>query len=423
MLTAEKNALLTGVGPGTPMGTLMRRYWLPACLAAEVPEPDGAPVRVRLLGEHLVAFRDTTGRVGLLDEYCAHRRASLWLGRNEECGLRCIYHGWKYDADGRCTDMMNEPDDYDFAAKIRLTAYPTVEAGGLIWAYLGVLAQRPAPPRFPWTALPPSHRHISKTWQECNWLQALEGGIDTSHAPILHRRLQPADPRTGIFPSATFVAAKPPRLEVFPGEHGFMYSGVRELGDDRLYVRTYQWVFPFTQMRPGPHDMARPLVAGHIFVPMDDTNCMVYHWTYSFGDEPLTEDDRIEPDSGREPSEHLPDYRKVRNQSNDYLMDREAQKTRLFSGIEGIINQDHAVQESMGPIVDRSREHLGPADRAIIVARQMLLDGVEQVQAGGDPPGVGMAYTGLRVFVGTLPKSADWRAALPAAPTPQPSLA
>jgi phthalate 4,5-dioxygenase len=410
MLSQEKNALLTRTGPGTAMGTLLRRYWVPALLAEELPQADGAPVRVRLLGERLVAFRDSTGRVGLLDELCAHRGASLWLGRNEECGLRCIYHGWKYDVDGRCVDMMNEPQG--FAHKVGVQAYPTVELGGLIWAYLGPSAQRPPVPRFGFTEAPASHRHVYKTWQECNWLQALEGGIDTSHAPILHRRLQPADPSTGIFPSATFVQAKPPRLEIYPHEQGYLYAGVRELDGERVYVRTYQWVFPFTQIRPGPHDMQRPLVAGHIWVPMDDENCMVYHWTYTFGEAPLTAQDREEPGSGREPSEHLADYRKVRNRDNDYLLDRQAQKTALFSGIAGINNQDHAVQESMGPIVDRSREHLGPADRAIIVAREMLLDVVEQVQAGGDPPGLDGDYRALRVAVGTLPASEDWRAAL-----------
>ncbi len=411
MLSAEKNALLTRTGPGTPMGAVFRRYWVPALLASELAEPDGAPVRVRLLGERLVAFRDTAGHIGLLDEYCAHRGVSLFLGRNEACGLRCIYHGWKYDVAGQCVDMMNEPDAEDFAAKIRLTAYPTVERGGLIWAYLGAPDRRPPPPELAWTALPATHRHASKTWQECNWLQALEGGIDTSHAPILHRRLQPADPNATIFPSETFVRAKAPRLEVYPTAYGYTYAGIRELGDDRLYVRTYQWILPYTQMRPGPHDMQRPLVAGHCWVPMDDENCMVYHWTYSLAG-PLTDDDRLEPGSGREPSEHLPDFRKVRNKDNDYLQDRQAQRLTLFSGIEGINTQDHAVQESMGPIVDRAREHVGPADRAIIIARQMLLDAVQVVAEGGDPPGLGMSYAGLSVAARTLPRAADWRAEL-----------
>jgi phthalate 4,5-dioxygenase len=411
MLSREKNELLTRTGPGTPMGTLLRRYWLPAALSLELPEPDGAPVRVRLLGEQLVAFRDSSGRIGLLREFCAHRGASLFFGRNEECGLRCIYHGWKYDASGNCVDMMNEPADLDFQSKIRLSAYPTMELGGLVWTYLGPPEQQPPLPRFAWALVPESHRHVYKTWQECNWLQALEGGIDTSHANILHRRLHPTDARHGIVPSATFVRAGAPRLEVYPHEYGYLYAGVRSLDDEQVYVRTYHYVMPFTQIRPGPLDMVKPHNAGHIWIPMDDENCMVYHWTYSMGAEPLSEEDRLEPGSGREPSEHLPDFRKVRNKDNNYLIDRQAQKTELFSGIVGINNQDNAVQESMGPIVDRTQEHLGPADKAIIIARQMLLDAVDTARAGGDPPGVHGDYEQLHAIVGAYPRDGSWQAA------------
>jgi phthalate 4,5-dioxygenase len=173
MLSREDNTLLTRVERGTPMGTLMRRYWIPALLAREVAEPDGPPVRVRLLGEDLVAFRDTRGVIGLLDEFCPHRRASLFFGRNEECGLRCVYHGWKFDADGRCVDMMNEPADLQFKDKIFITSYPTVEVGGVVWAYMGPPDRRPAPPDFAWTRRPATHLQVSKVIQESNWLQGL----------------------------------------------------------------------------------------------------------------------------------------------------------------------------------------------------------------------------------------------------------
>ena len=189
MLAYDDNHLLTRTGPGTPMGLTLRRYWIPALLASELPEPDGAPVRVRLLGEDLIAFRDTLGRVALLDEYCPHRRASLFFGRNEDCGLRCVYHGWKFDVDGQCVDMMNEPPEREFAHKIRTTAYPLVELGGVLWAYLGPPALRPPLPAFAWTQAPATHRYASKVVQDCNWVQALEGGIDTSHVPILHRTI------------------------------------------------------------------------------------------------------------------------------------------------------------------------------------------------------------------------------------------
>src|SRR2546421_2993690 len=190
MLSREDNELLTRVDRGTPMGTTMRRYWIPALLAWELPAPDCPPVRVKLLGEELVAFRDTQDRIGLIDDYCPHRRTSLFFGRNEECGLRCVYHGWKFDVGGRCVDMMNEPEHLNFKEKISVTSYPTVESGGVIWAYLGPPELRPPLPTFAWAQAPATHRHVSKVIQETNWLQGLEGGVDTSHAPILHRVLK-----------------------------------------------------------------------------------------------------------------------------------------------------------------------------------------------------------------------------------------
>jgi phenylpropionate dioxygenase-like ring-hydroxylating dioxygenase large terminal subunit len=427
MLSPEENALLTQTGPGTPMGEVMRRYWIPALLARELPEPDCPPVRVRLLGERLVAFRDSAGRLGLLDEFCAHRCASLFLGRNEEHGLRCVFHGWKYDVEGQCVDQMNEP--VPFAAKIRLQAYPTAELGGLIWAYMGPPAKRPPLPQFEWTQAPDSHRYVSKTWEECNWLQALEGGIDTSHAPILHRALTNTTAHAGIAPATPFVRGRAATLEVDDTDYGYLYAGIRPLGEDQLYVRTYHWVMPFTQLRPaqvgGRGEEWRPHIAGHFWVPMDDENCMVYNWHYNYGPDapPLTEEDRLERASGRALGEQGPDFRKRRNQTNDWLIDRQVQKTETFTGIDGINTQDHAVQESMGPIVDRSREHLGPADKAIIAARRVLRAAVRTVQDGGDPPGVGPSYYGLRAIEQVLPRAADWRAELQPQLYGQPALA
>lgn len=188
MLSVQENETITRVGPGTPMGELMRRYWQPTLLSWELPEPDCAPVRIRLLGEDLVAFRDTSGRVGLVGEWCAHRRTSLWLGRNEENGLRCVFHGWKYDVTGQCVDMPNELPEYDFREKVCIKAYPMQELGGVIWAYMGPKEKQPPPPSFEWTRQPETHRHVSKALEECNWLQALEGGLDSIHTSFLHRR-------------------------------------------------------------------------------------------------------------------------------------------------------------------------------------------------------------------------------------------
>ena len=182
MLAREENELITHIDPETPMGNTMRRYWMPALLAWELPEADCPPVRVKLLGEDLVAFRDTLGRIGLIDEYCPHRRVSLFFGRNEECGLRCVYHGWKFDVDGHCVDMMNEPEELNFKNKVRTNAYPTVEVGGIIWTYMGPPALQPPPPKFAWTQVPETHRHVSKVIQECNWLQGLDRSSSQENA-------------------------------------------------------------------------------------------------------------------------------------------------------------------------------------------------------------------------------------------------
>ena len=410
MLSHEDNALVTRVGPGTPMGQTMRRYWIPALLAHEIAEPDGPPVRVRLLGEDLVAFRDSQGRIGLLDEYCPHRRVSLYFGRNEECGLRCIYHGWKFDVSGACVEMMNEPEENDFKHKVHVEAYPTCEIGGVIWAYLGPAERMPPLPKFAWTQAPPTHRNVTKVIQECNWLQALEGGIDTSHAPILHRLLSETSTRGGFKPSSPFVRGKAPKLVLDITNYGFQYAGIRPLGESEMHIRTYQYILPFHQIRPSRSEHGGPTDAGHIWVPMDDENTMVYNWLYSKSDAELTEEDRIESALGNGPLHVDPvTFRSKANRSNDYFLDRTVQRNESFSGIDGINAQDRALQESMGRIVDRSKEHLGPADKAIIQARRLLRDAVRAVAADGDPPGVSAAYYGLRAGEAVLPRDADWR--------------
>src|SRR5580698_3009459 len=291
MLSREQNELLTRVGPGTAMGRTMRSYWMPALLSSELPEPDGNPVRVRLLGEKLVSFRDSNGQIGLLDELCPHRLASLFFGRNEECGLRCIYHGWKFDVSGQCTEMMNEPPDNDFFHKVRATAYPTVELGGVVWAYLGPPEHTPPLPRFAWTQAPEERRHVTKVIQECNWLQGLEGGIDTSHAPILHRLISETSTRGGCKPSSPFVRGKAPQLVVDLTDYGYQYAGLRPLGETEMHIRTYQFIMPFHQIRPSKAESGIPLDAGHIWVPVDDETTAVYNWFYSPG-AALQEDDR-----------------------------------------------------------------------------------------------------------------------------------
>jgi phenylpropionate dioxygenase-like ring-hydroxylating dioxygenase large terminal subunit len=416
MLSREDNALITRVDRGTPMGDTLRRYWMPALLARELPEPDGPPMRVRLLGEDLIAFRDTQGRIGLLDEYCPHRRASLYFGRNEECGLRCVYHGWKYDVEGRCVDMMNEPDSAGFKDKIFITSYPTVELGGIVWTYMGPAERRPAEPAFNWLRIPATHRQVSKVIQETNWVQGLEGGIDTSHAPIMHRLLTTETKRPGFRPDNPFVKGGAPTLALDLTDYGYQYAGIRPLDAERYHVRTYHLIMPFHQIRPSRSESGVPLIAGHSWVPIDDENTMVFNWEYSTTDAPLTEEDRLERRLGNGPLDvDQKTFRSKRNRGNNYLLDRQVQKTETFTGIDGINTQDRAVQESMGPIVDRSREHLGPADRAVIQARKLLLEAVRTVAEGGTPRGIEPTYATLAAAEAVLPRDADWRdAALPA---------
>jgi phthalate 4,5-dioxygenase len=415
MLSPQENELVTRVGPGTPMGQVMRRYWMPALLSAELPEPDCTPVRVKLLGERLVAIRVSDGSVGLLDEYCPHRRASLWLGRNEENGLRCIYHGWKFDAAGNCVDMPCEDAETDFHQKIHMTAYPCVERGGVVWAYMGPVEQMPPPPDFEWATVPENQRSISKTWEECNWLQALEGGVDSAHSSFLHRALGQAVAKGGFSINGYRARSGAPKIEVRMQDWGYTYASIRPLGEEGNYVRTYQYVMPFTQIRAGQVGDGsgwRPLVAGHMWVPMDDDNCMVYNWRYHFGGVPLTDGDDQLSNAGGGHEDQSSNYRKIRNVDNDWMIDRNIQKTQTFTGITGINTQDHAVQESMGPIVDRSQEHLGTIDRAIIATRRLLLQAVKTVEDGGRPTGANDSYYRIRAIEKLLPREQQWWDAL-----------
>ena len=418
MLSHVENERLTQTGPGTPMGIAMRRYWIPALLSSELPECDGPPVRVKLMEEKLIAFRDTNGSIGLLDELCPHRLASMFLGRNEECGLRCVYHGWKFDIKGNCLDMMNEPKGSSYHTEIRTTAYPTLEQGGVIWAYLGPEGKNPPSPDFEWTLVPETHRHVSKNVQDCNWLQGLEGGIDTAHAPILHRTISADTDKAGIRFNSDMVSGGAPTVEVDVTDYGFCYSGVRSLGDRGSHVRAYHYVMPFHQLRPSQSAFggrsATSIVSGHMWIPMDDQTCMIYNFTYSYGEEAITDEEwrEIEEGYGRGPKHLLEDYRTIFNRSNDWRIDRQVQKTETFTGIEGINSQDVAVQESMGTVVDRTRENLTRSDIAVVQARQLLLQAIETVSDGGDPPATGESYYNIRAIERILSKGIPWREGL-----------
>jgi phthalate 4,5-dioxygenase oxygenase subunit len=388
-MRAEDNERLTRVGPGTPGGEMLRRYWHPVLLASELPAPDSAPIRVRVLGEDLIAFRDSDGKVGLVDAYCAHRRAPLFFGRNEDCGIRCVYHGWKFDRQGNCVDMPSEPEGTPLISKVKLKAYATHEAGGLVWAYLGPQGAAPPPPDYEWLRAPVTHRFVSKTYQASNYLQGLEGGLDTAHVGFLH-----SDDRNPVTRLAS--VDRSPRLQVETTTYGFYYVSLRRMPPDKNYTRIYQYIMPAQQMRPSViaaygQKQDVPTIDGHIWVPIDDVSCYVYNFIYSYDNAiPLSEDFVREEEAffGRAPEDYLPGtFRLKRNASNDYLVNRALQKQGNFSGIEGINTQDMALQEGMGAIVDRSKEFLGSSDKAIVTMRRLLLEAIKAVEAGDMPRG------------------------------------
>ena len=418
MLSFEDNVRLTRVSRGTPMGELMRRYWQPILLSREVQEPDGAPVRVRLLGEDLVAFRDTSGRVGLVDAYCPHRRAPMFYGRNEECGLRCVYHGWKFDAAGNCVDLPTEPISSKMKDHVKITAYPTFEKAGLIFAYLGPQDMMPEPPDYEWMRAPATHRHVSKTYEHCNWLQALEGGLDTAHSSYLHNNK--------LGDKLEFRQRdRAPRLDVEKTDYGYYYVSHRDAQEDGTYVRVYQYVMPWQQMRagvarnPGRSSNHVPKHDGHIWVPIDDEQTFVYNWKAGVDESARLDPEyveQMEKSSGRGKDDLIPgSFVLKRNPTNDYLIDREMQKKINFTGIVGVNTQDFALQEAMGgsgsgPICDRTMENLGSTDKAIIAMRNLLLEATRDVESGKRPRGSDPKAHGLcRPHDGLVPKGADWQ--------------
>jgi phenylpropionate dioxygenase-like ring-hydroxylating dioxygenase large terminal subunit len=414
MLKREENERITRVGSGTPMGAVWRRYWIPACLSEELPGSDGAPVRVRLLGEDLIAFRDSNGDVGLVDAFCPHRRAPMFFGRNEACGLRCVYHGWKFDRNGVCTEMPSEPPDSLFKQKVTIVAYPTWEGGGIVWTYMGPPDEQPSYPDLEFVRAPQTHRFVSKTFQECNWLQGLEGGIDNAHSSFVHNE-KLNDQTTTVRNRDTH-----PRTDVERTSYGFQYTSTRDLGDDGLYVRVYHYVLPSMSIRgsvtaiEGGRNKV-PKLDGHFWIPCDDETMYVYNFCYAYDEHvPLTSDyiEWFETWTGRGPADLGPGYVPLRNKRNDYLIDRLRQKTQTYTGIIGINTQDFAIQEGMGAITDRTREHLGTTDRAVIAARQLLLEAVDDVANGQTPRGADPAASrNVRPYDDYVPRGMTWQEA------------
>ena len=404
MLRKVDSDLVTQTGPDTPMGQLFRRHWIPALLSEELPGNDCPPVRVKLLSERMVAFRDSEGRLGLIDEFCAHRGVSLWFGRTEDCGLRCPYHGWKFDVTGQCTEIPSEPEHSRFPTKVKLKSYPLVERGGVLWAYMGPPEFQPPLPEWEFATVPATHSFTSKRLQECNWLQSLEGGIDSSHVSFLHRGNLNTDPLfKGARGNQYNLGDSRPVFEVVESPGGLYIGARRNAENGHYYWRITQWVMPaFTMIAPrGNHS-----VHGHFWIPIDDDNC----WAWNFDYHPtraLTEAELTAMRGGKGIHvTYVPGtFRPLANKDNDYLMDRAAQRAgTTYSGVEGIAMQDASLQESMGPIVDRAKETLVSTDSGIIMARQRLIRAARALaESGTVPPGVDPAHQRVRSAAVILP--------------------
>ncbi len=415
MLTAEENDLLCRVEGDAPMGTLMRSHWLPACMSEEVADRDGAPVRVRLLGEDLVAFRDSEGHVGLIGEHCPHRGASLALGRNEECGLRCLYHGWKVDVHGNVMETPSEPPTSTLGRRVRHPAYPTREWGGFVWTYMGppeTLSEF-QPPAFAPT--PDTRVAIVKMHVACNWAQILEGAIDSAHSSTLHSTDMPAAnvdralAEGGVWPRPS--NDKAPRFEVETTSYGMRYAAIRKPINNAEaldYVRITCFVAPSTALIP-PNNVYS---LANVNVPMDDTNTMFYFIAWSDKGPGIDTEAWRGFCHARVGVDLDADYRRVRVLANNYLQDRAAMARGDHTGIPGIPTQDMAMWETMGPITDRSRERLGASDTAIVRFRKIMVDAARRVAngepaIGTTPPRVPLAQ--IRAFEGMVPKAVDWR--------------
>jgi phthalate 4,5-dioxygenase len=388
MLSHEENQLLTQVGAGTPVGELFRRFWIPVLLAEELPRPDSDPLRARILGEDLIAYRDTGGQVGLLANNCPHRGASLFFGRTEEHGLRCVYHGWKFDLTGACVDMPNEPAESDFKSKIRHRAYPTVERGGLIWAYMGPAERQPQPPDLEFTLVPDNQRYVTKYPLDCNYMQGMEGELDSSHVSFLHSTLKPNANQINsslLGDNLLDLAARDghPRFTVVDTDYGLLIGASRDAGDGNLYWRITQWMMPCFTLVPGD---PRGTLLCQMRIPVDDE----HHWLFRLRwnafrplpDEELTAYKR----GGGFFATQIPgSYQTAANKHNDYLIDRHKQRTVNYSGMESVPVEDTAMMESMGPIYDRTQEHLGSSDVAVISTRRRLINAARQLADGVEP--------------------------------------
>jgi phthalate 4,5-dioxygenase len=417
-MRADENDLLTKTGPGTPMGQLLRQFWIPALLDNELTA-GGDPVRLRLMGENFLAFRSPDGEVGVIDHQCAHRCASLFYGRNEEGGMRCVYHGWKFARNGQCLEMPSEPPETDYKARVKLRALHVAEKYGVVWVHMGDCETPPPLPHFDWDELEEGQAlSASFMMRECNWLQALEGDIDTCHVGFLH--LGAAKSEDFEEGSLNYYRQLPenlsPKYEAVETDYGSMYCAYRHAGPDNLYHRIGQFAMPFWTMAPSEqldHIRARA------WVPIDDHHAMLVVIGGPRSPTTLTKAGTPIPGTTA-PLEFLPNttdwlgrFRLANNPRNDHLISRDDQRSNSYSGIQGIPTQDQAITESMGPIVDRTKEHLGTSDRMIMLTRRRLMRAAKALQEQGTLPPQAEdpeVYHNVRAGFVVLPREQDWLA-------------
>jgi len=389
MLSAADNDTLTLTGAPTPMGQYFRRFWQPVALSSELPEADGPPLRLTVLGEDLVAFRDSEGRVGVFDRRCPHRGADMYYGRNEECGLRCVYHGWKFDVAGKAVELPNIPAGARHHDTMRIKAYPTREYGEIVWAWMGPAERMPEVPRLEFGLLPAANRYVMKQLIECNWAQVMEGDLDTSHFSFLHMPAPsvpsnenpdaPADARR-----LRWIRQDPmPRFQILDHDVGFVVGGARKADEEGIYWRMTQFMLP--SHGTGPSTLPGETYYGFTVVPITDHKS----WIYCYGwnpDREIGTEERAKLRKGHGIiAEVGPDHIPLRNRSNDFQIDRGVQKSQTFTGVKGLAEQDLMIQQSQGFIADRTRENLTATDAAVVRFRRTVLSAAKALAAGEEP--------------------------------------
>jgi phenylpropionate dioxygenase-like ring-hydroxylating dioxygenase large terminal subunit len=415
-MRAEDNELLTRVGPGTPMGDFMRQFWFPVAASTEF-EAGGVPIRLRLLGEDFLGFRSPDGKLGVIDHQCAHRCASLFYGRNEEGGIRCVYHGWKFDTSGQCVEMPSEPPETDYKEGVKLRAAQVQEKYGAVWVYLGDAETPPPLPAFDFDKIPPDELEVSLLFRECSYLQALEGDIDTSHVGFLHggaNKPEDHEPGTHAY-YMSLPQNRHPKYEAIETPYGTTYTAYRQFGPEKTNHRVAHFLLPFWTMTPN-----EPM--GHIragaWVPVDDEHCLRVtlsaprpHYAPKRKDGTALWGSTLEYDYLPNTTDWYGRWRLRNNRANDHLMDRDMQRTANYTGISGIATQDQAITESMGPIEDRTKEHLGTSDKMIALTRRVLIkhvlalrDSKQATAAVSDP----QAFSSIRAGNFTIDNRTDW---------------